>query len=51
MNNNKHFIGIDVSKQTLDIAIYKQEEHLGHITVSNDLKGIQAFEKKPNNGT
>ena len=46
MNNNKHFIGIDVSKQTLAIAIYKQAEHLGHITVSNDLKGIQAFEKK-----
>ena len=46
MNNHKHFIGIDVSKQTLDIAIHKQEQHLGHITVSNDLKGMKAFEKK-----
>ena len=51
MNNKKHFIGIDVAKQTLDIAIHKQDQHLGHITVSNDLKGIQAFEKKPNNRT
>ena len=46
MNHKKHFIGIDVAKQTLDIAIHKQEQHLGHITVSNDLKGMKAFEKK-----
>ena len=46
INNHKHFIGIDVSKQTLDIAIHKQEQHLGHITGSNDLKGMKAFEKK-----
>ena len=51
MNNNKHFIGIDVSKDTLDIAIYKQAEQLLHLKVSDDLKGMKAFEKKPNNGT
>ena len=46
MDNKEYFIGIDVSKQTLDIAIHKQEQHLGHITLSNDLKGMKAFEKK-----
>ena len=46
MNNHKHFIGIDVSKDTLDIAINKKAEQQHHLKVSNDLKGMQAFEKK-----
>ena len=46
MKNYKYFIGIDVAKQTLDIAINKQNEHLHHLQVSNDLKGLKAFEKK-----
>ena len=46
MNNNKYFIGIDVSKDTLDIAINKEAEPQHHLTVSNDLKGMKAFVKK-----
>ena len=46
MNNKQYYIGIDVSKQTLDIAINKQTEHLHHLQVSNDLKGLKTFEKK-----
>ena len=49
MNNHKHFIGIDVSKDTLDIAINKEAEQQHHLKVSNDLKGMKAFEKKPKN--
>ena len=49
INNKKHFIGIDVSKQTLEIAINKQTEQIDHLKVSNDLKGIKAFQKKPKN--
>ena len=46
MNNKTHFIGIDVAKDTLEIAINKQTEHIDHLKVSNDLKGIRAFQKK-----
>ena len=46
MNKHKHFIGIDVSKMTLDIAIHKHTEQQGQLKVSNDLKGIKAFEKR-----
>ena len=30
MNNKKYFIGIDVAKQTLDIAVHKQAEQQVH---------------------
>ena len=46
MNNKKHFIGIDVAKDTLEIAIYKEAERQDHLKVSNDLKGMKALEKK-----
>lgn len=46
INNNKHFIGIDVAKDTLDIAINKEAEQQHHLKVSNDLKGMKALEKK-----
>ena len=46
MNNKKYFIGIDVSKDTLDIAINKEAEQQYHLEVSNDLKGMKAFVKK-----
>ena len=46
MNNKQYYIGIDVSKQTLDIAINMQNEHQHHLQVSNDLKGLKTFEKK-----
>lgn len=46
MDNKKYFIGIDVAKDTLEIAINKQTEQIDHLKVSNDLKGIKAFQKK-----
>ena len=46
MNNKQYYIGIDVSKQTLDIAINRQNEQQHHLQVSNDLKGLKTFEKK-----
>ena len=49
MNNHKHFIGIDVAKKTLEIAFHKQDQHIGHIKVSNDLKAMKALEKKLKN--
>ena len=46
MDNKKYFIGIDVAKDTLEIAINEQTEQIDHLKVSNDLKGIKAFQKK-----
>ena len=50
MDNKEYFIGIDVAKDTLEIAINKQAQGQDHLKVSNDLKGMKAFEKKPKNG-
>ena len=51
MDHKKYFIGIDVAKDTLEIAINKQTEPIDQLKLSNDLKGIKAFEKKPKNRT
>ena len=40
-----HFIGIDVSKATLDLAVAKANQILFHQQVSNDKKGITEFLK------
>lgn len=37
------FIGVDISKLTLDFAICTPHDALFHIQVSNDLKGIRSF--------
>lgn len=44
----KHFVGCDVSKNTLDFAIFekgKDYRSFQHIQVSNDIKGFQAMRK------
>ena len=44
----KHFIGCDISKATLDFAIFergKDYRQFLHIQVSNDIKGFQAMRK------
>lgn len=44
----QHFVGCDVSKDTLDFALYesgKPVKSLQHIKVSNDLEGFQAMRK------
>jgi transposase len=40
-----YFIGIDVSKATLDFAVAKANQILFHQQVSNDKKGIIEFLK------
>lgn len=40
-----YFIGVDVSKATLDFAVVKSSQVLFHQQVSNDKKGITAFLK------
>ena len=42
----QHFIGCDVSKDTLDFAIFEKGKTYGsfqHIQVSNNLEGFQAL--------
>ena len=41
MNKPTYFIGIDVSKHTLDVAVSLEYELLFHFKVSNNLSGIQ----------
>ncbi len=40
------FIGIDVSKKTLDFAVRDHRQHLFHAKVANSLTGIEQFKKE-----
>ena len=46
MKKYEHYIGVDVSKTTLDISVLKGKEKLFHLRVSNDEKGLKALGKK-----
>lgn len=41
-----HFVGVDVSKDTLDFAVVATNKVLFHQQVSNDKKGITQFLKE-----
>lgn len=41
-----HFIGIDVSRDTLDIAVSKGKEHMFHKKIENDPAAIKTFLKE-----
>ena len=41
-----HFIGIDVSKNQLDIAVFQRKELLYHAQISNESKAIKKFMKE-----
>ena len=43
-----HFIGTDVSKNELDIAVYQEKELLYHEQISNEPKAIKKFLKELN---
>lgn len=48
LSTKKHFIGCDVSKDTLDFALYergKDYREFAHIQVTNNLEGFQAMRK------
>ncbi len=49
MKNYAYYIGVDVSKKTLDITVLKGKEKLFHVRVSNDEKGIKALKKELKN--
>lgn len=42
----KYFIGVDVSKKTLDLVVKKGNEYLFHLQVENSKAGINEFRKK-----
>ncbi|WP_332367725.1 IS110 family transposase [Spirosoma telluris] len=44
--NFTHFVGIDVSKDTLDFAVVISNKVVFHQRVSNDKKGITQFLKE-----
>jgi transposase len=41
-----YFLGIDISKQTLDVALVKEGQQICHEQIDNNLKAIKAFLKK-----
>jgi len=47
--NYKHFIGIDISKNTLDFAVFNGSDLLFHTQISNDKEGLKTFFKKLEN--
>ena len=46
MKNYSFFIGIDVSKETLDFALIVQNTVQFHLQVTNDKLGIEQFIKQ-----
>jgi hypothetical protein len=42
----EYYIGVDVSKKTLDISVLKGKAKLFHLRVSNDEKGLKALAKE-----
>jgi transposase len=43
--NYLYFIGIDISKKSLDFAIRDQTQHLVHLKVDNSLEGLKQFKQ------
>ena len=46
MKKYEHYIGVDVSKKTLDINVLKGKEKLFYLRVGNDEKGLQVLGKE-----
>jgi transposase len=42
----KHFIGVDVSKKTLDLVVRTRNEYIFHIQLDNNKTGIGIFKKQ-----
>lgn len=43
MSNYNYFVGVDVSKATLDISVFKDGNHLTHIPIKNDVSSITDY--------
>lgn len=39
----QYYVGIDISKKTLDMAVYKQDKLITSLQVANDNKGVKKF--------
>lgn len=46
MKNNEHYIGVDISKKTLDIYALKGQKKLFYLRVNNDTKGFKVIAKE-----
>ncbi len=46
MKHYEHYIGVDVSKKTLDVSVLKGREHFFQLHISNDEKGLQTLNKQ-----
>ncbi len=46
MQKYNNYIGVDVSKKTLDICAFANQTKLFHLCISNDEKGLKSLEKK-----
>ena len=44
--NFKHFIGVDVSKKTLDLSVRNSANNIFHMQVENNKRGIDVFTRK-----
>ena len=44
--NYLYFIGIDISKNTLDVAVFKGNKLLFHVQISNDPEGLKSLLKQ-----
>jgi transposase len=40
------FVGIDISKKTLDFAVRNQQQHLFHLKVDNSIDGLNQFKEE-----
>ncbi|WP_291722197.1 IS110 family transposase [Bernardetia sp.] len=43
MLNYKYFVGVDVSKSTLDIALYQGQHYLSHHQIKNEVSSIETY--------
>ena len=39
----QHFIGIDISKATIEVAIYQGSQEIRVVTLDNDTKSLESF--------
>ncbi len=44
--NYLFFIGVDISKKTLDFAVRDQKKFLFHLKADNSLAGLKQFQKE-----
>ena len=46
MKEYKYYIGVDVSKKTLDVCALKDKVKIFHLRINNDQAGLKKLSKK-----